>query len=195
MADRLRMFVSAGPDMEAEREVIGQAVAKLPVPIGWVIKRTPHRGEPLALEAVESCDFYVLLLGSDISAPVGVELMAARKAGKVLLAFLKDVTHTPAAHAFAKVAGLDWMPFASAQELGTLLQKVLAQHILDRALNYKLSPIEYETLSAFLEELNREEKGEQAPEQKEREPGGAGEGGVIIAPGRDLPPGGVPIEG
>ncbi len=195
MADRLRMFVSAGPDMEAEREAIGRAVAKLPVSIGWVIKRTPHRGQPLALEAIESCHFYVLLLGSDISAPVGVELMAARRAGKVTLAFLKDVTRTPAARIFVRDAGVKWTPFNSAQELGTLLQKALAQHILDRALEYKLSPVEYETLSAFLKELDREEKKEREPEERGREPGGAGGGGVIIAPGRDIPPGGVPVEG
>jgi len=94
MASRLRLFVSAAPDLEAEREVIGQTVAELPVSLGWAIKRTPKRGEPLrpALEAVEACDFYVLLLATDIRAPVGLELYAARRAGKDPLAFLKDAT-------------------------------------------------------------------------------------------------------
>jgi len=87
MASQLRVFVSAGPDLEPEREVIGQAIAKLPVPLGWVIKRTPHGNEPFtpALEEVKTCDFYLLLLGSDIQAPVGWELRAAQRAGKNLL--------------------------------------------------------------------------------------------------------------
>jgi len=37
MAKRVRLFVSAGPDLEAEREIIGQAVARLPVSLGWTI--------------------------------------------------------------------------------------------------------------------------------------------------------------
>jgi hypothetical protein len=42
----VRLFVSATPDLEAEREVIGQVVVCLPVALGWEIKRTPRRGEP-----------------------------------------------------------------------------------------------------------------------------------------------------
>ena len=45
MASRLRIFISAGPDLEIEREVVGKAIATLPVSLGWVIKYTPIRGE------------------------------------------------------------------------------------------------------------------------------------------------------
>ena len=189
MAERLRLFVSAGPDLEAEREIVGQAVARLPVSLGWTIKRTPKQGEPLApaLEAVRACDFYVLLLGTDIRAPVGLELITAQRAWKTTLAFLKEETaRTPAARVFVRDAQVSWMSFHSGQELETLIQKVLAQRILERAESYAISPVEWETLSALVEQPSYE-----MAEQEPGEASGAAGGGVIIAPGHDLPPGGV----
>ena len=189
MAKRLRLFISAGPDLEAEREIIGQAVARLPVSLGWSIKRTPKRGDPLApaLEAVRDCDVYVLLLGTDIRAPVGLELITAQQAGKTVLAFLKEETsRTPAARVFIRDAGLSWAPFRNGQELEALIQKALARRILEHAESYAISPVEWETLSALVEETNYEETKPEHPEAS-----GAAGGGVIISPGRDLPPEGV----
>jgi hypothetical protein len=192
MAERLRLFVSAGPDLETEREIIGQAVARLPVSLGWTIKRTPRRGQPLtpALEAIWACDFYVLLLGTDIRAPVGLELITARRARRTILALIKEETaRTPAARVFIKDAQLSWEPFRSGQELESLIQKTLAQRILEGAESYAINPVEWETLSALVEQPSHEEMAKHEP----REAGGAGGGGVIIAPGRDLPPGGVMV--
>jgi hypothetical protein len=187
MANRVRLFVTAAPDLEPEREAIGKAIAQLPVSLGWEIKRTPQPGEPLtpALKAVVDCDFYVFLLGTDVTAPVGVEWDAALEAGKTPLAFLKDAPHTPAAQAFARFAersGVRWTPFGDSQELGVLVQETLARRILDRA----------EALSGFLEKPRQKEG--QVSEEAVQEPWGAGGGGVILAPGRDLPPGGVLVE-
>lgn len=78
-------------------------------------------------------------------------------------------------------AGLD-----GGQELETLIQKALARRILERAESYALSPVEWETLTALVEQTSYEETEREHPEA-----GGAAGGGVIIAPGRDLPPGGV----
>ena len=190
MRDRLRLFVSAGPDLETEREIIGRAIAKLPVPVGWVIKRTPHRNEPFtpALKEVKDCDFYLLLLGSDIQAPVGWELRAAQQAGKKPLAFLKKVSHTPAARIFLRAAGINWIPFESPQELGPLVQRVLAERILEQAQELSLDLAQLEALSAFL----RKSSEEKPEEVEEGEEGGAGEGGVIFAPG-EPPSEGVPV--
>ncbi len=192
MAEWLRLFVSAGPDLEAEREIIGQAVARLPVSLGWSIKRTPKRGDPLtpALEAVRDCDVFVLLLGTDIRAPVGLELITAQRAGKTVLAFLKEETpRTPAAMAFVRDARVNWILFRSGQDLEILIQKALARRILERAESYAISPVEWETLSALVEETSYEEA---KPEHTEAS--GAAGGGVIIAPGRDLPPEGVMVD-
>jgi len=86
-----------------------------------------------------------------------------------------------------------WTPFGDPQELGVLVQETLARRILDRAEACGLSPVEWETLSAFLEK-QRQEGGGRVPEEAVQEPRGAGGGGVILAPGRDLPPGGVLVE-
>jgi hypothetical protein len=145
VANRLRIFISAGPDLEVEREVIGKAIASLPVSLGWVIKYTPRRDEPLApaLEAVAASHFYALLMGTDITAPVGSELHIARLGGKRILAFLKDGTRTPAARVFIKDATLEWNPFRSEDELGRLLQKALAEQILEGAQIYGISPVDW----------------------------------------------------
>ena len=45
MADRVRLFISAGPELEPEREAIGRALAEFPINLGWEIKRTPRLGE------------------------------------------------------------------------------------------------------------------------------------------------------
>ena len=196
MANRLRIFISAGPDLEVEREVIGKAIAGLPVSLGWIIKYTPRRDEPLslALEAVAASHFYMLLLGKDIRAPVGSELHIARVAGKGILALLKDGPRTPAARVFIRDAKLEWNPFRGEDELGRFLQRSLAEQILDRPQIYGLSPVDWETLSAFLAESKEREGLETEGEELTLGYRGAGGDAVIVAPGRDLPSEGVLME-
>jgi hypothetical protein len=79
-------------------------------------------------------------------------------------------------------AGLD-----GGQELESLIQKALARRILEGAESYAISAVEWETLSALVEQPSYKGTAKQEPE----EASGAGGGGVIIALGRDLPPGGV----
>jgi hypothetical protein len=104
VADRLHIFVSVGPDLETEREVVGQAIASLPISLGWEIKYTPSRGQRSdpTTEALTNCDFYALLLGADISAPMGSELHAALTTRKRIVALLKAGPRTVAARFFAR---------------------------------------------------------------------------------------------
>lgn len=196
MANRLRIFISAGPDLETEREVIGKAIASVPVSLGWVIKYTPERDEPLApaLEAAATSHFYALLLATDIRAPVGSELYVARQRGKRILAFLKDGLRTPAAHVFVRDASLEWNRFRSEDELGLLLQRALTEQILAGAQTYGISPVDWQTLSAFLAQSECQEGLQLEGEEVAPAYQGAGNGAVIVAPGRDLPAGGVLVE-
>jgi len=194
VASRWRIFISAGPDLEGEREVVGKAIASLPVSLGWVIKYTPIHGEPseLAFQAVECCDFYALLLGRDITAPVGSELRVARTTGKRIAAFLKEVPHTPAAQVFVKESPVKWRPFRTEEALRSHFQKTVVEQILQVADASRITVGEWEALSALSARLNEEvleEKEETTPRH-----GGAGSDAVIISPQRDLPSGGVPIE-
>ena len=193
MASRLRIFISAGPDLETEREAVGKAIASLPVSLGWVIKYTPVHGEPSdsTFQAVEACDLYALLLGRDISAPVGSELHVARKTGKRTAAFLKEVPHTPAAQIFVRQSALRWRPFQDEDVLRSLFQKAVADQILAQADSWPITVSDWEALSALSARLD-----EQSPEEKEETTArlrGAGSDAVIISPERDLPSEGVPI--
>jgi len=194
MARRLRTFISTGPDLVTEREVVGQAIAGLPISLGWVIKYTPERQQPWEMveAAVEACDFYALLLGADISAPVGSELYVARSAGKRISAFLKEVPRTPAAQVFMKQSPVQWRHFRSEEELGSLIKKAIVDQILELPERYGTTVADWEALSILSHEL-----GKAALEQRSGDTplhGGAGGNAVIVAPGRDLPSEGVPIE-
>jgi len=194
MGTRVRLFVSATPDLEAELEAASQTVARLPLTIGWEIQRTPPRGKPLqpALQAVSECDLYVFLLGRDIAAPAGVEWDLARRLGKQPLAYEKDVLHSPAALAFKRDTGVAWTPFGGPQELAESLRRAIAGHLRDRALHYGLSVEEYEALAALLEATPGEAPGALERSQTEHGAAGAAAGGIILGR-RDLPQGGVPV--
>ncbi len=196
MAARLRIFTSVAPDLQAEREIIGKAIASLPVSLGWVINYTPSAGERLdpAMDAVAQADFYAILLGTDIRAPMGSEFVVARRTSKRILAYVKDVLHTPAARVFMRDASLNWKHFSAEEALGPLLQRDVAEQILEGAEVYRISPMGWEGLSALLAEPTDQEQLE--PEKEERPPSyrGAGKDAVIISPERDLPRDGVLID-
>ena len=187
---RLRLFISGGPDLEAGHEAIGQAVAQIPVPsLGWAIGRTPRQGELqfVAWDDIAAADFYVLVLGRDIWAPVGAELLAARRVDKRVLAYLVDVPRTQAAEAFARDAAVEWVACDAIKQLVQKVQAALVEEILAQGPIRGMLPVELEALRGFLERLRRGESGVPALEKE----GGAGGGGVILVPGKDLPSGGV----
>lgn len=193
-AHRFRLFVSAGADLEAEHEAIGRAVAQIPVPsLGWAIRRTPPRGQPqfVAWDYIAAADLVVLILGVDVWAPTGAELLAARRAGQRVLAYRKNVHCTQAAGVFARDATVDWVEYDAPQQVARLVQIVLVEAILTLGPARGLLPVEQEALRGFLEQLRRGEVEIPAPQKK----GGAGGGGLILVPGKDLPAGGVPVGG
>jgi hypothetical protein len=193
---RLSIFVSAGPDLEIEREVVGKAIAALPVSVGWLIKYTPLPGEAAdpSMEAVANCDFYALLLGADITAPVGAELHVARRAGKKIMALLSDVHRTPAAYVFLRRLPEEWQRFSGERELRRLFQKALVEQILERPETYGMTLADWEALSALPSELADEALPDEEGDVAVR-PGGAGSDAVLVAPGRDLPSDGVLVGG
>jgi hypothetical protein len=195
VAGRLRIFVSVGLDLETEREVVGQAIASLPVSLGWEIKYTPSRGERSdpTTAAVTNCDFYALLLGTDISAPIGSELHAALTTGKRIVALLKEGPRTAAARFFARQSRLAWRRFDDEESLRHLLQKSIVEQILDSPEKYRITVADWEALSALSAEL--EEQTSKGMEEPTPWRGGAGRDAVIVSPERDLPSEGVAIGG
>ena len=190
MPGRIHLFVSAGPDLEMEREHLARALARFPVALGWELDYTPSSDQEAApdLSPIQASDFYVILMGRDIHAPVGWELALARQLGKGPLAFAKSLGRTPAGEVFYKQSRLPWTRFEKPDELTALLQQALAQKIAQDPSRYDLSMAEWQTLSAFLEQ------GDQEAQAEEPTWGGAGQGAVIFSPTHYEPSQGVLLE-
>ena len=179
MATRVRIFISAAPGEDPAREQLGRALAELPVNIGWVIKRTPD------VDSVPECHLYALVLGTDIWAPVGLELWWARRWEKPILAYAADVSRTPAGQAFRQEqAFLDWRRFADLAALRRAFLRDVCRFLLAHPDRYGVTVVETETLRGFVAQL--EQPPTSLPIGKAT---GAGGGGVILAPGKDLIPG------
>jgi hypothetical protein len=145
------IYISAAADLMAERESLARMIAALPVTLAWRILQTPIReADPLSLEALGSAELYFLVIGSDIRAPVGLEWLTARRARYPDGAYLKrGVLRTPAGQVFIKDAGLMWQPFLDAADLSRQVQQVLAQHLVQHARRYILTPEEIAGLEAL----------------------------------------------
>jgi len=198
MVDTLLLYISAAPDLQTERDVLGRAVTEIPVTLAWRILQSPLRGEPPDLEAVAQADLHLLVLGGDIRAPIGLEWQVARGAGRLPALFLKqDAPRTPAAHAFARYLGehFTWQAYKDNLDLRLQALKLIAGHILERTVYYALSPDELERLRDWREAL---EAGKAA--QVDETPGGAGgaggagESSLIFSRERYVPSQGVLIQ-
>ncbi|MCS6844662.1 MAG: hypothetical protein NZ528_10150 [Caldilineales bacterium] len=183
----IRLYVSAGRDLEAERDVIGRVVAELPVTAGWEIGRTPGWRTTVAVSAVDvsptTCDLFIFLLGQDISAPAGSEWDAARASRRPMLALLKDVARTPAGLEFQRLGQDLWVRFGALEELERQVREWLVRQLLDRAEQLRLTLPEVERLAALRAEAERSAEAAAAATDRSRAAAG---GGVILPspPGR-----------
>jgi hypothetical protein len=192
MADSVHLYISAATDLQQEREILGRAVTEVPVSLGWRIIQSPSRDEPVEVEAVAQADLHLLLLGSDIRAPVGLEWQIARRAGRSPVPFLKrGILRTPAAQSFVRFleGQASWQPFEDAAGLREKVLRLLARHLLDRAVAYALSPLELARLEDWRGALEAP-----TPVASDQVRGGAGESGVVLSPERFVPSEGTLIQ-
>jgi hypothetical protein len=187
LATQVRLFVSAGPSEEPVREHLGRALAELPVNVGWIIKRTPD------VDSVAESHLFVLLLGRDIEAPVGLELWWARRTEKPVVAYTPELARTPACQVFYQDnIYLDWRSYADTAALRRLFLMDMARFLLAHDERYGVTVTEVEALRGFIHQL---EKPAASVSRQPRDKGlpakaqGAAGGGVILAPGKDEPRG------
>jgi hypothetical protein len=179
MTTRVRLFISAGPGEEPIRELLGRALAELPVNIGWVIKRTPD------VDSVPESHLFALVLGADIWAPVGLELWWARRTEKPIRAYRSDAIRTPAGQVFLQEnAWLDWTRYVDLPGLRRAFLKDMSRFLLAHRDRYGVTPVEAETLRNVAVGLEQS-----TPAPVATKATGAAGGGVILAPGKDMPPG------
>ena len=177
-AAELGIYISASPELDAECELLGQLLANLPKSVRWVIKRTPGPFEALKLDLVtlQKSQFYVILLGMDIMAPIGVELQAAQSAGLWLRAYRnRKMTPSPATAYFAQNAELDWIWYQTPQAFVQDYERALIRELLAGTPGYGLILRDIEELAARIKAI---EEGDEGAEREERR--GAGRGGVIL---------------
>jgi hypothetical protein len=159
--------------------MLGQAVAELPVSVGWEIKHTPGAGEKAhdPLSFIERCDLYLVVLGVDFAAPMGLELRRALVAGKTPLAYRKCALYSPSAQALLRQLDVAWTEFQSPQDLKLQVAQALARKLLDQGERFGLHLDEVESLLPLVEADE-----EVAPDGLDRRRG-AGQGGVILGRG------------
>jgi hypothetical protein len=182
MEKELAIYVSAAPEMDAECELLGQLLATLPKSVRWTIKRTPgpHELGIPDLEALSGSQFYVILLGMDIMAPIGVELQAALEERVLTMAYRsRRVAPSPAAAYFAQNAPVEWHWYDTPQEFVQQLEKRLITELISGTPGYGLGLSDLEELSARLRALEKEADSAEDDERR-----GAGRGGVILPAGR-----------
>lgn len=158
MSDQFALAISAANDLVAERAALGRALPEIPVTLGWRLYQSPLGGEPADLAAVAGADLYFLLLGGDIRAPVGLEWLAAQRAGRATLPFRKQgATPTPAATVFAREVARHqpWRPFRDPLDLRRQVLRLIGDQLLTHALHFALRPAELSALRDWHATLDR----------------------------------------
>lgn len=176
MSETLRIFVAATRDLEAERGVIGKAIAELPVQVAIEIRRTP----PLLptydeiFERIANCDRVYFLLGNDITAPAGLEWATAWRLERSVLPLRRSPKPTPAAQEFQRLSPLPWIDFHHATDLARIISLDVARLLKHPANRYGLLVAELERLELYIRRLDRLQAA------ADKEPGGAEGGGVLL---------------
>jgi hypothetical protein len=191
MVDQIIYYISAAKDVERERDVLTRLTTDIPTTLRWKIQLTPIKGERLDHKTLEEADFHVLILGSDIRAPVGMEWSISMKVGKRPHLLKKSgVLHTPAAEEF--VRGLEryqtWITFKDNQELRKIVLNRLVDHIIENGIYYALQPKEYDKLVRWRKELESE-----VNEISEDAARVTGESSILLSRERYVPSGGILI--
>ncbi len=178
MDKELGIYISAAPEADAECELLGRLLAEMPRSVKWTIKRTPrpHEDQHIDVEALRQSQFYLIVLGSDIVAPMGIEWRMARENGIKTFAFRNVETgFTPAAIFFSRHVGIPWHDYQTPGEFIHSFERSLITELIEGTPGYGLDMDDIHILSARLEALEEKE------EDEDDERRGAGRGGVILS--------------
>ena len=179
MAETLRIFVSATNDLEAERAVIGQLLAELPVQIGAEIRRSPLMGISYdnLFELIANVDRFYFLMGQDITAPAGAEWLLAIQLERSILPLRRAGGRTAAGQEFLRFWPLGWKTFRNRGHLAQIIGLDLIQILLHPTNRYGLSVTEVASLHAHKKKLS---EGMTESLADGDEPGGAEGGGILL---------------
>jgi hypothetical protein len=170
------LFISSSPDLAPEREALGQTVAELPISAGFEIMHT-RPGETAdiseTLAFIDQCDLYVIMLGADFAAPMGLEWQRSRGTLKPTLAYVKRELHSPSGQRLLREPGITWTSFESPHALKSHATQALAQVLLDQG---EVVGLHVDDIDGLLRVLDRKDRPPDRPDRRE----GAGRGGIIL---------------
>lgn len=187
--DKFRLYISAAPDLRFERDVLARAITEIPTTLGWTITQTPPASREPDLSAVRLADAHLLILGSDIQAPVGLEWAVARRAGKqVTLLYKSSVTQTQAAQAFVRDVTKhgQWRAFEDAAGLRSFTLKLLGDLLITNAGAYEMLPDEIDKLKAWRKTLD-EKQNRAVSDMRPSTSSGADADAIILTTERFVP--------
>ncbi len=153
MAEQLLLYISAAPQLRAERDMLARLISNVPTSLGWNIQQTPASTdrEP-DLDAAQRAHLFMLILGSDIQAPMGLEWMAAQRSGvPTLLWYHANAPQTQAAIGFMRLAAKHarWLPFTNTGDLCRQVMRQIVEHLVARRDAYRLDDAEIDRLHAW----------------------------------------------
>jgi len=184
----LALYVSAASEMDAECELLGRMLANMPKGIRWLIKRTPGSFDPAVvdLETLRQSDFFLLLLGMDAVAPIGIEWREAHhRVAQHYCYHCQDRTPSPAATHFMRNEGIHWTEYGTPHAFIRHFEPRLITELVQGTPGYGLDMDDIRALTERLAELEADDDEHgvdgEADDDRRR---GAGHGGVILrAPG------------
>lgn len=189
MAEKLRIYVAATTDLEAQRSIIAHLLAHLPVQVGAELRRCPPEGASYddLFERISNVDRFYFLMGKDITAPAGTEWDLAMKLQRPTLPLRRRHPITPSAFLFITQAILqvplrDWRFFETDLELARIIAQDLIELLLHPRNRYGLSAGEVLLLEQRLQSV----KAGLWPRAEDLPPGLLAESGIILDTHPDL---------
>ncbi len=183
MAEKLRIYVAATADLEAQRSLVGHLLAHLPVQVGAEIRRYPPEGASYdtLFELISNVDRFYFLMGKDITAPAGTEWDLAIELQRQILPIRRRHLITPSAFLFITQAILQvplrtWRFFEEDLELARILAQDLIELLLHPQNRYGLTTGEVLLLEQRLPEV----RAGQWPRLKDLPEGILGQAGIIL---------------
>jgi hypothetical protein len=183
----IHLYVSSSPDLTAEREVIAQVVATMPLTIGWRIGHTPLPGQlgSESVARVEECHLYSVILGHDFAAPMGQELRLAVARGRSPFAgYRLECTLSPSALDAVRTLDLTWQRFSSSEGLREMFRRDLLQAVLKQATMLGLELDEVQRLLEQARKIEADADQNTIGRRSDRRRGEAGRSGRIL--GREV---------
>ena len=140
--EALKVFISSVMDRDqedllAEREVVRRAIDALdPLARSWMFEDSPAQSKPVErayLDEVESSDILLLVVGRVLTAATRSEYETARRAGKAILMFAKEVLERePLARELVSSPENTWKSFTTANDLEPKVRQAVLFEALRR---------------------------------------------------------------